>query len=398
VLIFTAPGQGAQTPGFLSPWLELPGLADQVGAWSELAGRDLVRLGTTGSAQEITDTSVAQPLLVAAALAAAGLLGEPDAAAGHSVGELAAGAIAGVLSAADAIRLTRVRGEAMAAACDHQPTGMVAVLGGDEATVLAGIAEAGLTPANVNGAGQIVAGGTRAQLKAFAAKPPAGARVRPLRVAGAFHTRHMAPAVEALAAAAARTVVKDPVITLLSNADGAVVTSGANWVERVVAQVAAPVRWDLCTATMSDMGVTALIELPPGGTLTGMAKRTLPGVELLALKTPDQLDDARALIAAHAQSENGYTAAPAGLAPHWWIVVSPAAGTFRSGDHEGSQDAVAAGATVRAGAVLGRVAARGGEQPVTAPREAVLVEWLAEDGDPVGEGQPLVRLEPKEQQ
>jgi [acyl-carrier-protein] S-malonyltransferase len=412
VLIFTAPGQGAQTPGFLSPWLELPGLAEQIGAWSELAERDLIRLGTTGSAEEITETSVAQPLLVAAALAAAGLLGEPDAAAGHSVGELAAGAIAGVLSAADAIRLTRVRGEAMAAACAYglsrgaqggtspvgqvEPTGMTAVLGGDEAAVLAAIAEAGLTPANINAAGQIVAGGTIAQLGAFAANPPAGARLRPLRVAGAFHTRHMAPAVDGLAAAAAGTVIKDPSITLLSNADGGVVTSGTNWVERIVAQVAAPVRWDLCMAAMSDMGVTALIELPPGGTLAGMAKRALPGVELLALKSPDQLDAARELIAAHAQSKNGYPAAPAGLAPEWRIVVSPTAGTFRSGEMEGEAGATAAGAAVSAGSVLGHVVARGGEQPVTAPYEAVLVEWLAEDGDPVGEGQPLVRLEPQE--
>lgn len=392
--MFIAPGQGAQTPGFLSPWLELPGLAEQVGGWSELAGRDLIRLGTTASAEEITDTDVAQPLLVAAALAAAGLLGEPDAAAGHSVGELAAGAIAGVLSASDAIRLTRVRGEAMAAATAATPTGMTAVLGGDEATVLAAIADAGLTPANINAAGQIVAGGTLEQLEAFAANRPAGARLRPLRVAGAFHTVHMAPAVEALAAAAASTVVKDPAITLLSNADGRVVTSGQNWVERVVAQVAAPVRWDQCMATMSDMGVTALIELPPAGTLTGMAKRALSGVELLALKTPDQLDAARELIAAHAQSRNGYAAAPGGPPAQWRIVVSPAGGTFRSGDKEGAPEPVAAGTTVPAGAVLGRVIARGGEHPVTAPHEAVLVEWLAEDGDPVAEGQPLVRLEP----
>jgi len=396
VLIFTAPGQGAQTPSFLSPWLELPGLAEQIGAWSELAGRDLIRLGTAGTAEEITDTSVAQPLLVAAALAAAGLLGEPDAAAGHSVGELAAGGIAGVVSASDAIRLTGVRGAAMAAATAVEPTGMTAVLGGDEATVLAALADAGLTPANINGPGQIVAGGTLAELEAFAANPPAGARLRPLRVAGAFHTRHMAPAVEALAQAAAGTVVKDPAITLLSNADGAVVTSGHNWVERIVAQVAAPVRWDLCMATMSDIGVTALIELPPGGTLTGMAKRALPGVELLALKTPEQLDAARELIAAHAQSKNGYATPPAGPAPGWRIVVAPTAGTFRSVDEEGTAAAVVAGATVPAGAVLGRVVARGGEQPVTAPHEAVLVEWLVEDGDPISEGQPLVRLEPKE--
>jgi [acyl-carrier-protein] S-malonyltransferase len=395
VLIFTAPGQGAQTPGFLSPWLELPGLAEQIGAWSELVGRDLIRLGTTGTAEEITDTSVAQPLLVAAALAVARLLGEPDAAAGHSVGELAAGAIAGVLSAADAIRLTRVRGEAMAAATAITPTGMTAVLGGDEATVLAAIADAGLTPANINGAGQIVAGGTLAQLEAFAASPPAGARLRPLRVAGAFHTSHMAPAVEALAQAAAGTVVKDPSITLLSDADGGVVTSGPNWVERIVAQVAAPVRWDLCMATMSDIGVTALIELPPAGTLTGLAKRALPGVELLALKTPDQLDAARELISARAASTNGYAAAPVGT-PAWRIVVAPGAGTFRSGDKEGEAGAVAAGTTVPAGAVLGHVIARSGDRPVTAPHNAVLVEWLVEDGDPVGEGQPLVRLDPKD--
>lgn len=299
VLILTAPGQGAQKPGFLSPWLELPGLAERLGSWSELAGRDLIRLGTTGSAEEITDTSVAQPLLVAAALAVAGLIGQPDAVAGHSVGELAAGAIAGVMSAEDAIRLTRVRGEAMAAACDAVPTGMTAVLRGDEAAVLAAIADAGLSPANVNAADQIVAGGTLEQLAAFAAHPPAGARLRPLAVAGAFHTRHMAPAAAALEAAAASTAVKDPVVTLVSNRDGAVVTSGTDWVDRVARQVASPVRWDRCMTTMAELGVTAFIELLPGGTLTGMAKRALPGVELLAITTPDQLDAARALASAH---------------------------------------------------------------------------------------------------
>jgi [acyl-carrier-protein] S-malonyltransferase len=313
VLIFTAPGQGAQAPGFLAPWLDVPGLAEQLGAWSELAGRDLIKLGTAGSAQEITDTSVAQPLLVAAALAVARLLGEPDATAGHSVGELAAGAIAGVTSDAEAVKLTRVRGEAMAAACDAEPTGMSAVLGGDEAAVLAAIADAGLTPANVNTAGQIVAGGTLEQLAKFAEHPPAGARVRPLRVAGAFHTSHMAPAVDALAAAAAGAGVKDPVITLLSNRDGAVVTSGSDWMDRVVNQVANPVRWDKCMATMADIGVTALIELLPGGTLTGLAKRALPGVELLAVKTPDQLDAARALAASHRTGQ--HQSAQARVAP-----------------------------------------------------------------------------------
>jgi len=338
VLILTAPGQGAQTPGFLSPWLELPGLAEQLGNWSELAGRDLIKLGTTGSAEEITDTSVAQPLLVAAALAVADLLmPEPDpfcpdspgltesaqskrirfadAAAGHSVGELAAGAIAGVMSAEDAIKLTRVRGEAMAAACDAVPTGMTAVLGGDESEVLAAISDAGLTPANVNTTGQIVAGGTLEQLEAFAANPPAKARLRPLRVAGAFHTVHMAPAVAALEAAAAGTAVKDPAITLLSNRDGAVVTSGTDWLDRIARQVANPVRWDRCMATMTGLGVTAFIELLPGGTLTGIAKRALPGVELLAIKTPDQLDAARALVAAHNASQDTGATGDNGLEP-----------------------------------------------------------------------------------
>jgi [acyl-carrier-protein] S-malonyltransferase len=307
VLIFTAPGQGAQTPGFLSPWLELPGIAEQLGTWSELAGRDLIRLGTSGSAEEITDTSIAQPLLVAAALAVAGLFGDdaPDAAAGHSVGELAAGVIAGVMSAEDTIKLTRVRGEAMAAACDSVPTGMTVVLGGDEAAVLAAISGAGLTPANMNATGQIVAGGTLEQLAEFAASPPAGARLRPLRVAGAFHTRHMAPAVDALAAAAADIAVKDPAITLLSNRDGAVVTSGTDWLDRVADQVAHPVRWDLCMATMTGLGVTAFIELLPGGTLTAIAKRAMPEVERLAIKTPDQLDAARALVAAHSSAARG---------------------------------------------------------------------------------------------
>src|SRR4029079_10713780 len=263
MLIITAPGQGAQTPGFLAPWLELPGVAQCLGTASELAGCDLVRFGTTASADEIKDTAVAQPLLVAAAIVAASALASfsggsggsggsgasggsagsggsggdvpADAAAGHSVGELAAGVIAGVLTADDAMRLVAVRGRAMAAAAATEPTGMTAVLGGDQDAVLATIARHGLTPANVNAAGQIVAAGTLAELDAFAADPPAWARLRPLQVAGAFHTRHMAPAVAALRNAAADVAVADPAITLLSDADGAAVTTGKEWLERIVA-------------------------------------------------------------------------------------------------------------------------------------------------------------------
>jgi [acyl-carrier-protein] S-malonyltransferase len=297
MLIMTAPGQGAQTPGFLTPWLELPGVVERLAGWSELAGVDLVRLGTTAGPEEITETAAAQPLLVAAALLVAERLARPGAVAGHSVGELAAGAIAGVLSPEDAVRLTGVRGRAMAAATRARPTGMTAVLGGDENVVLAALAELGLTPANVNGRGQIVAGGTVAQLTAFAGRPPAGARLRPLRVAGAFHTPHMAPAVNTFALAAYGASTRDPGVTLLSNRDGGVVTSGRDWIDRIVAQVAAPVRWDLCMEAMAALGVTALLELPPSGTLAGLARRALPGVRILAVKSPDQLDAAADLIA-----------------------------------------------------------------------------------------------------
>ena len=409
MLIITAPGQGAQTPGFLAPWLELPGVAERLGAASELAGCDLIRFGTTASADEIKDTAVAQPLLVAAAIVAASALSDPapsgsalsgsalpggvpggapaDAAAGHSVGELAAGVIGGVLTADDAMRLVAVRGRAMAAAAAAEPTGMTAVLGGDQEVVLAAIARHGLTPANVNGAGQIVAAGTLAELEAFAADPPGGARLRPLQVAGAFHTRHMAPAVAALRDAAADVTVTDPAMTLLSDADGAAVTTGKEWLERIVAQVAAPVRWDLCMRTMADLGVTALIELPPAGTLTGLARRALPGVAQLALKTPDQLGAARELIAEHLAEPDGHGH---GHLPEWRLIVSPASGTFRS------PTARAEGATAALTADLGTVVARGAERTVAAPwtvESAEIIEWLVEDGDPVSEGQPLVRVQ-----
>ena len=401
MLIITAPGQGAQTPGFLAPWLDLPGVAERLGTASELAGCDLIRFGTTASADEIKDTAVAQPLLVAAAIVAASALsgGDPGdvpagAAAGHSVGELAAGVIAGVLAADDAMRLVGVRGTAMAKAAAAEPTGMTAVLGGDQDVVLAAIARNGLTPANVNGAGQIVAAGTMKDLAAFAADPPAGARLRPLQVAGAFHTRHMAPAVTALRDAAAGVTVDDPAMTLLSDADGAAVTTGKEWLERVIAQVAAPVRWDLCMRTMAELGVTALIELPPAGTLTGLARRALPGVKQLAIKTPDQLDAARDLIEEHLAEPNGHRHHGHGHMPEWRLIVAPTSGTFRSPSGRG--ESAATGAMVALTADLGMVLTRGGQRPVAAPWPAEIIEWLVEDGDPVSEGQPLVRVQPRE--
>ncbi|MBJ6638528.1 ACP S-malonyltransferase [Streptomyces sp. DHE7-1] len=303
MLVLVAPGQGAQTPGFLTPWLELPGAADRVAAWSDAIGLDLVHYGTQADADAIRDTAVAQPLLVAAGILSAMALGDiseiaPGAVAGHSVGEITAAAFAGVLDDTAALGLVRRRGLAMAEAAAITETGMSALLGGDPETSVAHLEKLGLTPANINGAGQIVAAGTLEQLAALAEDKPEGVRkVVPLKVAGAFHTRHMAPAVDALAEAAARLAPADPKVSYVSNKDGRQVASGAEVLDRLVGQVANPVRWDLCMETFKELGASALIEVCPGGTLTGLAKRALPGVRTLALKTPDDLDAARALIA-----------------------------------------------------------------------------------------------------
>ncbi|MER5193032.1 ACP S-malonyltransferase [Streptomyces sp. NPDC002755] len=305
MLVLVAPGQGAQTPGFLTPWLELPGAAARVAAWSDAIGLDLAHYGTHADADEIRDTSVAQPLLVAAGILSAAALGDisavaPGAVAGHSVGEITAATFAGVLDDTAALTLVRKRGLAMADAAAITETGMSALLGGDPEVSVAHLEKLGLTPANINGAGQIVAAGTLEQLAALNEDKPEGVRkVVPLKVAGAFHTRHMAPAVETLAKAAVELTPADPKIRYVSNRDGQSVATGAEILERLVGQVANPVRWDLCMETFKELGATALIEVSPGGTLVGLAKRALPGVKTLALKTPDDLDAARELIAEH---------------------------------------------------------------------------------------------------
>jgi len=301
VLAILAPGQGAQTPGMLSAWLELPGAGDHLERLSSAAGLDLKAHGTTSDADQIRDTAVAQPLIVAASLLSWGCLGSPaaDLVAGHSVGEIAAAVIAGVLTESDAMRLVNERGTRMAQAAALVPTGMSAVLGGEPAVVVAKAEAHALTPANMNGAGQIVVAGTLEQLDAFAADAPEGARVRPLVVAGAFHTVHMQPAVGALAEFASTISPAAPSCILLSNADGCAVADGTETLQRLIAQVSNPVRWDLCMDMMMSIGVTGLLELAPGGTLTGLAKRAMPGVATLALKSPDDLDAARALIAEH---------------------------------------------------------------------------------------------------
>lgn len=298
VLAFLAPGQGSQTPGMLAEWVELPGAAQRIAAWSEISGLDLSRLGTTATAEEITDTAVTQPLVVAATLLAyeellnRGVLtgDEEIVAAGHSVGEIAAYAIAGVISADEAVSLAATRGAEMAKACALEPTGMSALLGGDEQEVLARLEALDLVPANRNAAGQIVAAGALAALEKLAEDPPARARVRPLATAGAFHTQYMASALDGYATVADRINPSEPNATLLSNADGRPVSSAADAMAKLVAQMTRPVRWDLCTAGMKEYGVTALVEFPPAGTLTGIAKRELKGVPTYPVKTPADLD------------------------------------------------------------------------------------------------------------
>ncbi|MEV8040066.1 MULTISPECIES: ACP S-malonyltransferase [unclassified Arthrobacter] len=303
MLAIVCPGQGSQTSGFLAPWLELPSVPGHLASLSEIAGIDLTAHGTTSDEETIKDTAVAQPLIVAAGLVAAKALFDveletlPVILAGHSVGEITASALAGVLTETEAMTFVRERANGMAAAAAATPTGMSAVVGGDPAEVLAAIEAAGLTPANVNGAGQTVAAGTLEQLKALADKPPAKARVIPLKVAGAFHTSHMSPAVAALQALRPTLHPRNPQVPLLSNFDGAQVTDGGAAVDSLIAQVSRPVRWDRCMETLVERGVTGLIELAPAGTLAGLAKRGMPGVKTVTVKTPDDLSDALALFA-----------------------------------------------------------------------------------------------------
>lgn len=385
MLAVLSPGQGSQKPGFLNAWLELPGAEARLRWWSALAGVDLIHLGTTAGADEIKDTARTQPLLVAAALLAAEHLPMYDVGlvAGHSIGELGATALAGVLPAESAITLAGVRGREMAAACALEPTGMSAVLGGDPDEVVAAIDGAGLYPANRNGAGQIVAAGALDALAKFAGEPPARTRIIALQVAGAFHTPYMAPAEAALAAVAAGITTTDPGRILLSNLDGAAVIHGREMLQRLVRQVTAPVRWDLCMKALRDLGVTGIIELPPAGTLAGLVKRELKGEgapEIVTLNTPGDLPAARDLIARHGMAPSLEPT------PLFRVVVAGNAGMFQpaEGLEEGHQ--------VSTGQVIGHVVTRQGPVELTAHAGGLLTEWLARYDDPVAPGQPVVRI------
>jgi len=392
VLAIVAPGQGAQTPGFLGPWLTEPSFADRLNWLSAVSGLDLKHYGTEADAETIRDTAIAQPLLVAAGLLAAlELFPHPaDAfpfigvAAGHSVGEITAAAGVGVLSAEQAMVFVRERGRTMAAASAATPTSMTAIIGGQPEEVLAALDAQGLTAANHNGSGQIVAAGTKDQLAALAANPPARARLIELSVAGAFHTVHMQPAVAELSAYARAISTHDPRARLLSNADGQVVHDGQQVLRRLVGQVASPVRWDLCMAAMSDLGVTGLLEMPPAGTLTGIAKRNLKGVELFALNTPDQLEPAMEFVRKH----GGASSSPIAGNPTWRLIVSPGKGQFTRTEDIDDDTVLPIHSTV------GVVTNSRDEIPVNAPHGGIVVEWLVENGDPVSPGQPLLRLHP----
>ena len=391
MLVIVAPGQGAQSPGFLAPWLEDDTFRARFEWLSTVADVDLIHYGTEADADQIRATEVAQPLLVATGLVAAlgifphptDAFGKVGAVAGHSVGELTAAAGARVITAEQAMVLVRERGNAMAKAAAATPTSMTAVLGGDRDEVLAKLAEHGLTAANDNGPGQIVAAGTTSQLEAFADDAPAKARLMPLSVAGAFHTEHMAPAVDVLAKLARSVSTHDPRTSVISNRDGQVVHDGREVLKRIVTQVSTPVRWDLCMDTMLDLGVTGILEMPPAGTLTGIAKRAMKGVETFALKTPDQLDEARAFCDKHGSASEMDTN------PTWRMLVAPAKGTFRADGDLQEGDAVTPESRV------GVVASSRDEFPVLAPYGGTVVEWLVHDGDLVSPGQPLIRLHPE---
>ena len=387
MIALLAPGQGAQTPGMFTPWLELAGVEQQLAEYGKLVDLDLIRLGTTADADEIKDTAVTQPLIVALGVVVADHLGLRANAggsvvvAGHSIGELTAAVLAGALAPDVAVALAARRGAEMAAACALVPTGMSAVLGGADADEVAGLIEAAdLTPANRNGAGQIVAAGTREALASFAENPPPGARVRPLSVAGAFHTHFMGPAEDALRAYTAPLTAADPLFLLLSNADGTAVPDAGEVLPRLVRQVTRPVRWDLCQQTLRDLGVTAAIELPPAGTLVGLAKRELPGIDLLAMKSPAHLPKALEMISSRPQHGQGEHT------PDFHVVVTPVKGIFTRAAN------VEEGAEITPGTLLGTVRTNRDQHQVVAPSGGILAEWLRHTGDIVAAGLPVARL------
>lgn len=287
--IVLCPGQGSQTVGMFTPWLEqVPGFETKLKELSLASGKDLIQLGTVADEETLRDTANAQPLIVAFSIAAfrTALKDDFDAVAGHSVGEFAAAAIAGVLSDTEAMQLVTIRAEAMAHEARRAETSMAAVIGGDSDEVERAILRAGLKIANYNGAGQVVAAGTKDQIAKLISTVIPKARVIELKVAGAFHTEFMKPAVEKLRIASQRIAPKEPTKTLWSNFDGRKAASGVAFLDSLIEQVARPVRWDLC---MENFAGSETLELPPAGALSGLVKRGADNAGTLALKLPDDI-------------------------------------------------------------------------------------------------------------
>jgi [acyl-carrier-protein] S-malonyltransferase len=304
MISIACPGQGSQSPGFLASWLELPQFARAIAEASEILKLDLKRLGTEAEAEEIKDTKIAQPLIVAAGIASYELIKEKTTNtlfgfAGHSVGEVTAAALSGILERDQALEFVKLRGEQMALAAALKPSSMAAIIGGDSEAVLEGLLAQGLTAANFNGPGQIVAAGSAELINQLVANPLPGTRTVALSVAGAFHTDFMTPATAELEKFAAGLSPKDPAAAIWTNSDGSLVTSGSRYLELLVSQVSNPVRWDQTMHGMLSSGVTAMIELLPGGALSGIAKRAMAGVEAVALKTPADLEKAIEVIERH---------------------------------------------------------------------------------------------------
>ena len=299
MIALTCPGQGAQTPGFLTPWLELDSFKNEIEKYSAVLEMDLVQFGTEADADQIKDTKIAQPLIVAASMASHAILVQAlkddslfAGVAGHSVGEIAAANIAGVVSMEAALKFVKARGEQMAEASSLESSSMAAVVGGEQELVLDHLSNMGLFAANYNGKGQIVAAGSSSRIQELIANPPSGTRVVGLAVAGAFHTSFMETAKVALTSLASSIRTENPKLLLWSNSDGSRVKSGDRCLELLINQVSKPVRWDKTMDAMVSDGVSAVIELLPGGTLTGIAKRAMPGVATLALKSPEDIEKA----------------------------------------------------------------------------------------------------------
>ncbi len=306
MLALVAPGQGSQSVGMLAPWVADSQTKDLVESWSELISVDLLKLGQLGTAEEIKSTDIAQLLIFITSYLsslALDLRNAKDSSivyAGHSVGEFAAYSLAGTFEVDQALRLVAKRGQAMLSATKvFSKTGMSAVLGGNKEEVLSYLREFDLIPANINSNGQIIAAGSLENLERLSSSPLEGTRIRPLEVSAAFHTKFMEPAVSQFTEIFKTLSVNSPRQIVLSNKNGERLSKPTDIMENLIQQVISPVRWDLCQAKMVELGVTGMLELAPGGTLCGIAKKEIPNVETFAIKSPEDIQGANDFIRKH---------------------------------------------------------------------------------------------------